>query len=102
MYLVYITTANKNEAEVIASKLVTDNLVACANIINNVTSIYKWQGKLNKEQEVVIIAKTIKKNVDNIVKTVKSMHNYDCPCIISLRVSDGNKDFVGWVENICK
>jgi periplasmic divalent cation tolerance protein len=97
--IIYITIPNKTQAYLIGQALLEDNLIACANIISNVESIYKWQGKIETAQEFILIAKTTKTLVDNVIDRVQKLHEYECPCIISLNVENGNKIFLKWIEN---
>ena len=62
------------------------------------TSIYKWEDKLEEGQEVVMIAKTRKKLMPKLIETVKRHHSYDCPCILSLPIQVGNHEFLAWIE----
>ena len=93
----YITCPKKKEAQNIATFLVRNKLIACANIIKNVTSIFRWKKKLNKNKEVILLAKTAQKNIKRIEKTVKKLHSYDTPCILFLEIKYGNKEFLKWV-----
>ena len=95
--LVYMTAGNKAEAETIGSALVKSKLAACVNIIDQMNSIYMWEGELQQDAEVILIAKTTEKHVPDIVNKVKALHSYDCPCIVSLPVSDGNPAFLDWI-----
>lgn len=99
---VYMTAGTLEEAESIGKELVSSGLAACVNIIENMKSIYFWEGKLQKDTEVVLIAKTIKSKVPSLVEKVKSMHSYDCPCVISLPVSGGNRSFMDWIQDSVK
>ena len=83
-----------------ATSLVEGKLIACANIYDGVTSIYEWEGKIRQSQEFTLICKTADKNVDEVIKTVTSLHSYSCPCVVAVRVEKGNQDFVKWVEGI--
>jgi len=96
---IYMTAGTVEEAESIGKELVTSKLAACVNIIENMKSIYFWDDKLQKDTEVVFIAKTTESNVPHLIEKVKSLHSYDCPCIISLPVVDGNTSFMSWIEN---
>jgi periplasmic divalent cation tolerance protein len=96
---IYITTNSKNEARTIGKELVHSRLAACVNILDNMNSIYRWEGALQDDNEVVLIAKTTQKRVPGLIEKVKSMHSYDCPCIVSLPVTDGNPDFLQWIEH---
>ena len=94
---VYMTAASKEEAAMIGGKLVEENLAACINIFENITSVFMWEGKLEQDTEVAFIAKTTADKVPELVEKVKSLHSYDVPCIISLPVSNGNPDFIEWI-----
>ena len=95
---VYITTVSLEEAKNIGRKLVELNLVACVNLLENMTSIYKWEDKLEEDQEVVLIAKTRKVLMPKLIGTVNSLHSYDCPCILELPIQGGNPEFLSWIE----
>ncbi|MCE3233270.1 MAG: hypothetical protein K0R98_1527 [Rickettsiaceae bacterium] len=102
MRVIYITHGSKIEALQLSTALVNENLVACANIIENMTSIYKWDGQIKQEAEAIIIAKTSDNLVASVIKRAKELHSYDCPAILSIKVDDGNKDFLKWVETSVK
>ena len=95
--LLYMTAGSKAEAAHIGKALVESRLAACVNIIEHMSSIYLWEGKIQEDAEVVLIAKTTEACVQAVVKKVKSLHSYDCPCIVSLPVSDGNNAFLDWI-----
>ena len=95
--LIYITTENKTEAERIGQALVEEHLAACANIIDGMSSIYRWEGRLMQGNETVLIAKTIEAKVPTLIQRVKALHSYDCPCIVALPITDGNEAFLNWV-----
>ena len=78
----YITCPKKKEAHKIAAFLVKNKLVACANIIQNVDSVFNWKGKVIKAKEILIVGKTMNKNVQKIIKIVKKLHSNKVPCII--------------------
>tara|TARA_Y100001970_G_C14184915_1_gene832009 strand:+ start:53 stop:367 length:315 start_codon:yes stop_codon:yes gene_type:complete len=93
----YITCPKKKEAHKIAEFLVKSKLVACANIINNVESIFTWKKKISKSREVLVVGKTMNKNVQKIIKTVKKIHSYEVPCVIFFDIKNGNTDFLKWI-----
>lgn len=97
--LVYITAKDKSEAEHIGAELINTRLAACVNIIDGMNSMYWWEDKVERNNETVLIAKTRKTKVKKLIKKVKSIHSYKCPCIISIPIVDGNKDFLTWIEN---
>jgi len=99
--VVFVTTKNVREANKIAAKLVKGKLIACANVVKGVNSIFRWKGKVEKASETLLILKSKKSCFKKIVKTVKKYHSYDVPEIIALPIIDGNKDYLGWVKKNC-
>ena len=95
---VYMTAGSLEEAKNIGQMLVEQNLVACVNLLENMTSIYKWEDKLEEGQEVVMIAKTRKTLMPKLIETVNSLHSYDCACILELPIQGGNPEFLSWIE----
>jgi periplasmic divalent cation tolerance protein len=95
---VYMTASSKEEAGEIGTLLVEERLVACVNIIEGMSSIYRWEGRIHVDSEVIVIAKTVAGLIDKLILRVKSIHSYTVPCIISLPVTGGNPDFLNWIE----
>lgn len=95
--MIYITAGDKAEARTIGQYLVESKLAACVNIFSDMNSMYVWEGKFQDDQEAVIIAKTTQEKVQKLIKAVKARHSYDCPCIVTLPVSDGNPAFLNWI-----
>ena len=71
--------------------------MACANIIHNVDSVFTWKGKVTKAKEILIVGKTMNKNVQKIIKSVKKLHSYEVPCVIFFDIKNGNTDFLKWI-----
>jgi periplasmic divalent cation tolerance protein len=94
---VYVTTSGTEEAERIARVVVADRLAACANVHAPVRSIYWWQGALEEGNEAVLILKTTRERIAELIARVKALHSYECPCIEALEVTDGNSEFLAWV-----
>jgi periplasmic divalent cation tolerance protein len=94
---VYITTKDRAQAQLIGEALVEAHLVACVNIIENMSCIYWWKGKVEHDSEVVLIAKTASSNVPALVEKVKALHSYEVPCVIALPIADGNPDYLRWI-----
>ena len=97
--LIYMTASNKDEARMIGKALINARLAACVNIIENMHSMYMWDGKLQDANETILIAKTTQARVSDLIEKVNFLHSYDCPCIVSLPVSDGNPAFLKWVAD---
>jgi len=100
--LIYMTASSKTEAQKIGKALVESRLAACVNILDNMQSIYRWEGKIQEDSEVVLIAKTTDTLVSRLIEKVKSLHSYDCPCIVSLPVLDGYPPFLNWIHEEVK
>jgi periplasmic divalent cation tolerance protein len=94
---IYATTEDAEEARRIGRQVVEEQLAACANIITGVTSIFRWEGKLEEASEAVLILKTTEEKLERVIARVKSLHSYECPCIEALPVVEGNRDFLEWV-----
>jgi len=96
---IYMTAGSKDEAKKIAKELVTTRLAACVNLLDNMNSFYLWQGEIQEDTEVVMIAKTTEDRIPELIEKVKSMHSYDCPCIVSLPVLGGYQPFLDWIAD---
>ena len=96
---VYITAGSLEEAKSIGQILDGKNLAACVNLLENMTSIFKWEEKLEESQEVIMIAKTRKTLMPKLIEKVNSLHSYDCPCILELPIQGGNPDFLSWIKS---
>ena len=96
---VYITAGSIEEAKSIGKVLVGQNLSACVNLLENMTSIYNWEDKMEESQEVIMIAKTRKTLMPKLIEKVNSLHSYDCPCILELPIQGGNLNFLSWIKS---
>lgn len=96
---VYITTSSIQEAETIGRTLVEEKLAACVNIVDGMKSIYRWEGEIVEDEEAILIAKTPYHNVKELTDRVKELHSYDCPCVISLQLTEqeGNEEYQHWL-----
>jgi len=93
----YITAGSREEALAIGSALVEERLAACANVIAGMTSVYRWQGAIEQDDEVVLIAKTRADLVERLTGRVAALHSYDCPCVVALPITGGNPVFLDWI-----
>ncbi len=76
-------------------------LAACVNIAD-VKSVFEWKGKIEKENERLLIIKSIRSNFDMIEKYVKANHSYECPEIIAMEVAAASQDYADWVRSECQ
>ena len=95
--LIYVTCPNKNSAKKIAKELLEEKLIACANIAN-IDSMYSWKGKVEESKEVLLLAKTRSSLFKKIKKRILDLHSYEVPCIISLPIIKGNKEYLEWIK----
>lgn len=95
--LIYMTVGSKEEARKIGKELVADRLAACVNILDNMNSFYRWDGKIQDDTEVVMIAKTTENRVADLIKKVTALHSYDCPCIVNFPIAGGHQPFLDWI-----
>jgi periplasmic divalent cation tolerance protein len=96
---IFITCADKKEAEKIASGLIDAKLAACVNIISGVESLFWWKNKADRADEVLLIIKSKRTKFAGIIKKTKSLHSYSTPEIIALPVIGGNKDYLKWISD---
>ncbi|XDD49918.1 divalent-cation tolerance protein CutA [Leptospira sp. WS92.C1] len=94
---VYITTKNEKEALKIGKILVEERLAACANILPKMKSIYHWEKKLTISNEAVLILKTKSALMTELTLRIKSLHSYSVPCVVSLPILEGNRDYLSWI-----
>lgn len=100
--VVFITCKDQTEASAVADHLLKEKLIACANMVSGIQSMYWWQGKVNTDQEVLMIIKTRKALFPKIVKAVKALHSYTVPEIIALPIVAGNADYLKWIDDSTK
>lgn len=98
-FFIYMTTKDKEEARQIGRHLVQTGLAACVNILDHMNSMYIWQGEFQDDREAVMVAKTTKDKVSELIAAVRSRHSYECPCIVALPISDGHPDFLKWIAD---
>lgn len=95
--LLYITTKDKPQARMLAKTLLAERLIACANILPEMTSIYEWEGEIQQAEEVVLIAKTTPAAKDAAIARIVTLHSYDCPCVVALDCADSHAAFSKWI-----
>lgn len=96
--ILYVTCASENEAIKIGETLVGEKLAACANVLGRTTSIFRWEGKVQRENEVALILKTRTELVDAVTARVKALHSYTVPCVAAISIEGGNADFLNWID----
>lgn len=97
-HFVYVVTPHRDAASDIARDLVEARLVACANILDGMTSVYRWDGEIRQDQETVLILKTTQQQLAAVVDRVCKIHPYDCPCVAAWPITAGNDNYLQWIE----
>ena len=95
--VVYVTASDASEARHIGRTIVEERLAACANILASMNSIYWWEGQVQEASEAVLILKTTEARLEALVRRVKALHSYDCPCIEAWPAAAGYPPFFDWV-----
>ena len=95
---VYSTVENEDAAVHMATSLVREKLIACANLKSGVRSIYEMEGMIQFEGEVMLIMKSRRHLVGKVIDRIKEMHSYQTPCITIMPIIDGNPDYLSWVS----
>jgi periplasmic divalent cation tolerance protein len=97
--VVYMTAPDAAAARTVADALISERLCACVNIYDGVRSVFFWDGAVQDEPEVTMIAKTRRDLFDALLEKVKAVHPYDVPCVICLPIADGNPEFLQWIAD---
>jgi len=96
--MVFVTCGGREEAERIATGVVTEKLAACVNVVPAVRSCYVWEGKLNWSEEVLLIVKTTRERYGELEARIRELHSYDVPEIVAVSVEMGSEKYLRWVE----
>jgi periplasmic divalent cation tolerance protein len=97
-WLVYITAKDKDQALAIGCTLVEERLAACINVLDGMTSVYRWEGAVEQASEAVLIVKTTELQVPAVMERVKALHSYSCPCVVAWPIGIGDPQYLEWIE----
>ncbi|MDD5486857.1 MAG: divalent-cation tolerance protein CutA [Dehalococcoidales bacterium] len=97
--IMFITTSQDEESQLIARVLLEQKIAACVNIVPKINSLFRWKGNIEHEKESMLIVKTRSSCIDDIVRLVKEVHSYEVPEVIALPVIGGNPDYLEWVDH---
>lgn len=95
--VVYTTFPGEAEALAAAEALVGAGLVACANIVPGISSVFIWEGRLEREREVAMLMKTRRALAEQVIAAVKAMHPYDNPAVVAWGIAAGSADYLSWI-----
>ncbi len=96
--LFYVTCKDAGEAKNIGKSLLKERLIACCNIFPEMSSFFWWNGKIDEAKEAVVILKTKKTLSQKVIKRIKELHSYECPCIVEIPITSGYRKFLDWIE----
>lgn len=96
--VVLMTAGSQEEADRIAHTLVAELLAACVNVIPGITSVYRWQGEVQRDQEWLLVAKSREEVLNDLVRRVQALHSYDVPEIIALPLVGGSQSYLRWID----
>ena len=96
--IVLSTTGSEEEARKIAHALVDRKLAACVNIVPQIESIYRWQGKVESASEWLLVIKTQARAFERVRALIEELHSYELPECVMLEVGDGAKEYLDWIN----
>ena len=103
MIIIKTTVKRANVKNKIIKTLINNKYAACINVISDVSSFYEWKKKIVKNKEYVLLIKTNLNNEDIVYKTIKGIHDYEVPEIITIKISNVSKGYLNWLnKNIIK
>ncbi|MCG2864377.1 MAG: divalent-cation tolerance protein CutA [Vulcanisaeta sp.] len=98
--VIFVTVPNKDVGVELARHLVSNRLVACVNVVDGLKSIYYWEGRVEEDNEALLIIKSRKDRLDDIINAVRGKHPYKVPEIIALPIIGGLKDYLAWIDEV--
>lgn len=95
--VVVTTVGTEEQAYLIAREIVARRQAACVNILPGIRSIYRWKGKICQDGEMMLLVKTLEGEFEGVAATIRELHSYELPEILSFSVSRGEKSFLDWI-----
>ncbi|HEV3455836.1 MAG TPA: divalent-cation tolerance protein CutA [Thermoanaerobaculia bacterium] len=97
--VVVTTVGTEEQAYLIARELVARRQAACVNIIPSIRSIYRWKGKICKDGELLLVVKTLQQEYEGAAATIRELHSYELPEILSFNAGQGDPSFLDWIAS---
>jgi len=97
--VVITTVGNEEQAFLIARELVARRLAACVNVLPGVRSVYRWQGKICRDGEHLLMVKTLESEREAVAAAIRELHSYELPEILSFPVGAGDERFLAWIAD---
>ena len=95
--VVLMTAGDGEEAGRLAEMLVEKRLAACVQLLPEIQSVYRWQGKIEHQREVLLIAKTARSKFEELETEVRARHSYEIPEIVAIALADGSSPYLDWL-----
>lgn len=95
--VVVTSVGTEDQANLIARELVRGRLAACVNILHGVRSVYRWQGQICEDSELLLVVKTTEEEFDGVAEAIQELHSYELPEILAFQVTRGETDFLQWI-----
>jgi len=99
-YIFFVTVPNIEEGKKIAKFLVENHLAACVNIVQNIFSIYQWKGRVEEDNENLLIIKSTEKKSQVLIDKINEIHSYEIPECIGFKVEKGSEKYLSWINSI--
>ena len=96
--VVFITTANREEAARLADMLVGARLAACVQIFPEIESVYRWEGKIERQPEILLLAKSTRDKFDELDRQVRAVHSYETPEIVAVSAAAVSGPYLKWLD----
>jgi periplasmic divalent cation tolerance protein len=100
--VVFMTAANGEEATRLADMLIGAHLAACVQILPEMESVYRWEGKIERQSEILLLAKTTAGKFADLEREVRALHSYDTPEIIAVPILAGSTPYLEWLNKSLK
>lgn len=97
--MIWVTVPSEEVGVSIVERLVEERLVACGNLVPGLRSIYRWEGKVERSQEALLILKTLADRFDAVRERIVELHPYDCPEVLRTEVEDGHPPYLQWIAD---
>lgn len=97
--VVVTTVGDEQQANEIARELVARRHAACVNMLPGIRSCYRWQGKICRDSEILLLIKTAAEEYDQVAATIRELHDYDLPEILAFEIRQGDPSFLEWLHS---
>jgi len=96
--VVFLTAANGEEATRLAELLINAHLAACVQILPEMESVYRWEGKIERQSEILLLAKTTTAKFADLEREVRALHSYETPEIVAIPIVAGSNPYLKWLD----